>query len=162
MQCAEFADEHANRVRRTQAPDYVYRTTGRLVITAQVANGTHRSGPPPATAKNGHERSLAAGALRTIGCRLSLSYRSFADKRRTGCDQLQLSGPHPDAVVRLCQAPAFARQGALARSAAIGRACRKEHLQRFTAAQSVKGDRSRLAETPAPHADSDTPYAIAF
>jgi hypothetical protein len=49
-----------------------------------------------------------------------------------------------------------------ARSAAIGRACRKEHLQRFTAAQSVKGDRSRLAETPAPHADSDTPYAIAF
>jgi hypothetical protein len=35
-------------------------------------------------------------------------------------------------------------------------------LQRFTAARSVKGDRSRLAETPAPHADSDTPYAIAF
>jgi hypothetical protein len=53
LQCAEFAGEHANRMRRTQVPDYVYRATRRLVITAHFANGTHRTVRPPASAENG-------------------------------------------------------------------------------------------------------------
>ena len=48
--CARnFAVEHANRMRRTQAPDYVYRAT---------ANGTNRTAPVQATAEAKRRHSV--------------------------------------------------------------------------------------------------------